>query len=528
MRIFLKKFLDEDFCEIDVKEGTTGEDLCRAYKGKSTYPLVGALYNNHMVHLTEKVKEMDKVQLLDMRSPSAVHIYQHSVILVFLKAAADLLGNAAEFKVCNPVNNGIHIRPRYGNDRLLWGVEKIRNRMEEIISLDLPIKKLEEENTYELDGYVDKSYDFLLPSTGYIYSFELVKYYNGFLLRYPRTDTPGGLPKNKDDNKLLKAFHEADKWESLMGIEYISDLNEAVLSDKIGQLIQVSEAIHEKNIVEIAKDITAKQKRIILIAGPSSSGKTSFANRLAIQLRVNGLKPIAFSTDDYFIDREKMKPDKNGKINFEGLDALDVELFNRDMNDLLACRTVDIPNFNFITGKKEFGQRITKLTSDQPIIIEGIHGLNQKLTEDIDDENKYRIYISPLTSLNIDLHNIVSTSDQRMLRRMIRDYRTRGKSAQVTISDWPKVRGGEDVNIFPYINEADVFFNSVFIYGMAVLKKHAQPLLQQVTVDMPEYPEAERLLKVLSLFETCHEEKMILNNSIIREFIGGSIFFPGE
>ena len=554
MEIFLKRFPEEDFREISVEGSITVEGVYRKFEGDFKYPVVGALRNNTMVHLGAQVKANDRIELLDMRNSSVLFVYQRSVVFLFLKAAHDVLGKDVKVKLCHPVNNGIYARTIEDCEECLSKSEEIKKRMQELIDEDLPFErlhfstnkvmkfldsmKMEEKKNMtkkngksasasmcELDGYIDFWYDYLLPSTGYIYAFDLVRYYDGFLIRYPRADHPEGLPKNKDDLKLLTAFQDADQWETLMGVEYVDDLNKMIKNGKMPELIQVSEAIHEKKIVEIAKEIVEKKKRIILIAGPSSSGKTSFANRLKIQLMVNGLKPIAFSTDDYFINREDLIPDENGRLNFEGLDALEIEMFNRDMNALLAGEQVDIPTFNFITGKKEFGSNITQLNQEQPIIIEGIHGLNDKLTADIPDEEKFKIYISPLTSLNIDNHNIVSTTDERMLRRMVRDYKTRGKSADETIRTWPSVRAGEEENIFPYINEADVFFNSVFIYEMSVLKKYVQPILEEVTVDMEEYPEAERLLRLLKFFDTCKDEKTILNNSIIREFIGGSIFF---
>jgi uridine kinase len=270
--------------------------------------------------------------------------------------------------------------------------------------------------------------------------------------------------------------------------------------------------------------ITQQKKRIVLICGPSSSGKTTFARRLIIQLRVNGLEPLYLGTDDYFVERTQTPVDENGEPNFEDIEALDIELFNRDMNGLLKGDEVDIPTFDFLKGTKVFGKRITRAKKGQPIIIEGIHGLNKQLTADIPDEEKFKIYISPLTQLNIDEHNRIPTTDARMLRRMVRDYQFRGHTAQSTIQAWPKVRKGEDKNIFPYNGEADVFFNSVHIYELNVLKKYAEPLLRSITREEPEYSEAVRMLKFLQYFKTIEDDSIIVNNSIIREFIGGSIF----
>ena len=270
--------------------------------------------------------------------------------------------------------------------------------------------------------------------------------------------------------------------------------------------------------------ITKNKKRIILIAGPSSSGKTTFAQRLCIQLRVNGLEPLYMGTDDYFVEREKTPLDEFGEKNFEELEAVDIELFNANMNDLLAGKTVDLPSFNFMTGHKEFGKRLTSIKSSQPVVIEGIHALNEALTPDIPKEEKFKIYISPLTQLNIDSHNRIVTTDHRMLRRMVRDLKYRGHSAASTIASWPKVRAGEDKNIFPFSNEADVMFNSVHLYEIAVLKKYAQPLLAAITPEEPEYSDAARMLNFLRFFKTVEDDSAIVNNSILREFIGGSIF----
>jgi len=374
------------------------------------------------------------------------------------------------------------------------------------------------------DGFVNFFYGQMVPSAGYIEHFELRKYRNGVLLRFPAPAQPDRLPEYRDDALLYQAFGEAHNWHQLMGISYVAQLREAVESGRIHEIIQISEALHEKKVAQIADVIKEKKKRIILIAGPSSSGKTTFAHRLSIQLKVNGLDPIYLGTDDYFVEREDTPLDEKGEPNFEDIEALDIDLFTRQMNALLAGEEVDIPIFDFITGHKVFGRRKTRLKAGQPIIIEGIHGLNKLLTAGIPAEEKFKIYISPMTQLNIDNHNRIPTTDARMLRRIVRDNRTRGYSARRTIAQWPKVRAGEEKNIFPFNGEADVLFNSVHIYELAVLKKHAEPLLADIPANCEEYAEAQRMLRFLRYFPVLENDSAIVNNSILREFIGGSIF----
>jgi uridine kinase len=376
---------------------------------------------------------------------------------------------------------------------------------------------------YSLDGYKNFFYGLMVPSTGYIQHFELKKYRKGVLLRFPHPKNPNLIPEYVDEIKMYGAFGEATNWGRLMEVSYVADLNKKVRNGQYKELIQLSEALHEKKIAEIADLIAKEKKRIILIAGPSSSGKTTFAKRLLIQLKVNGLKPLYMGTDDYFVEREQTSLDENGEPNFEDLSAIDIKLFNSNMNDLLSGREVDLPTFDFMVGHKNFGKRIIAIKPDQPIIIEGIHALNEKLTSRIADKQKFKIYISPLTQLNIDEHNRIPTTDVRMLRRIVRDYKFRGHSAKSTINAWASVRAGEDKNIFPFSNEANVFFNSVHLYELAVLKKYAEPLLKNIAQDETEYSETQRLLEFLNFFEAIDDDSMIANNSIIREFIGGSI-----
>ncbi|MBQ3612402.1 MAG: nucleoside kinase [Firmicutes bacterium] len=456
---------------------------------------------------------------MDIRKHGDYVIYQNTISMVYLKAAKDVLPDVT-IEIDNSLNKGFYTLPSEPVSK--QQVDAISARMKELIEADLPIIK--EDGIYRLEDHCDYFYGGIAPSTGCAKLFELRKYAEGILLRFPYPTDPDVLPEYHDDKNLHIAFSEAKKWQQLLGVNYMPDLNEKIAGGKAKDLILLSEALHEKKIAEMADMITEGKKRIILIAGPSSSGKTTTAKRLSVQLRVNGLEPLYMGTDDYFVERSETPVDESGKPDYEGLGALDIELFNSNMNDLLAGREVDLPEFDFVKGTKIFGKRIMSIREDQPIIIEGIHALNGKLTEAIPDEEKFRIYISPFTQLNIDMHNRVPTTDARMLRRMVRDYKYRGKSAAGTIDQWSQVRAGEDENIFPFNGEADVVFNTVLTYELAVLKKYAQPLLEEIKEDQPEYSEARRLLELISGFDIIEDERAIPNNSILREFIGGSIF----
>jgi len=456
---------------------------------------------------------------MDIRKHGDYVVYQNTISMVYLKAAKDVLPDI-DVEIDNSLNKGFYtLLSKPVSEQQ---VDAISTRMKELIEADLPIVK--EGNSYKLEEYSDHFYGGIAPSTGCARIFELRKYADGILLRFPYPTAPDELPEYHDDKNLHIAFSEAKKWHQLLGVSYMPDLNKKIAEGKAKEMILLSEALHEKKIAEMADMITEGKKRIILIAGPSSSGKTTTAKRLSVQLRVNGLDPLYMGTDDYFVERSETPLDENGKPDYEGLDALDIKLFNSNMNDLLAGKKVDLPEFDFVNGTKVFGKRIMSIKEDQPIIIEGIHALNGKLTEFIPDEEKFKIYISPFTQLNIDMHNRVPTTDARMLRRMVRDYKYRGKSAAGTIAQWAQVRAGEDENIFPFNGEADVVFNTVHAYELAVIKKYAQPLLKEIREDQPEYSEARRLLELIDGFDVIEDERAIPNNSILREFIGGSIF----
>lgn len=552
MKIVLRLQKDDDFIEIERKGPLPVKDIADEYQKELPYTVLMARVNGKDEELTYMLEEDCKVELLDMRTHSANLAYQHSLSLIYLKAVMDVLGDLA-VEIENSLNNGLYTEIKTKGSITAEQVRAIEKRMREIVDEDLPIvrevysrqeaielwgkynypeksrllektSEVKEAKFYRIEGYRNFFYGLMAPSTGYIEHFELRKYRRGVLLRFPHPSRPDRMPVFKDDRKLYSAFGEANKWQKLLEVAYLPDLNEKIQSGDARELILLSEALHEKKIAEIADKITRRKKRIILIAGPSSSGKTTFARRLCIQLRVNGLSPLYMGTDDYFVERSQTPLGDDGLPNYEDLEALDIQLFNDNMNGLLKGRAVDIPEFDFLEGKKVFGKRITSIRNNQPIVVEGIHALNGKLAEYIDDDEKFKIYISPFTQLNIDVHNRVPTTDARILRRIVRDYKYRGHSAEATLALWPKVRAGEDKNIFPYNGEADVLFNSALVYELAILKKYAEPLLESVPSDSAQYSEAVRMLKFIKFFEVLEEEKDIPNNSIMREFIGGSIF----
>lgn len=431
-------------------------------------------------------------------------------------------------------------------------IRRVSSKMNELVERKLPFKKMnigvdeaiklfEEQkmpdkvklfryrrvskvNVYELDGCYDYFYGYLVPDTGYLTTWSLHSYRGGLVLQLPEKSNPDVVPEFAPQAKLFDTLDWSTKWGQKLGCENVGDLNGAIASGDIKELILVHEALMEKKVAEIASMIAEKPTvKFVMIAGPSSSGKTTFSHRLSVQLRTHGLKPHPIELDNYFVNREFTPKDENGNYNFECLEAIDVEQLNKDMQGLLAGETVEIPRFNFKTGKREYKGDFKKLGPNDILVLEGIHGLNDKLTYSLDPKSKFKIYISALTQLNIDEHNRIPTTDGRLLRRMVRDARTRGASAQKTIGMWASVRKGEEENIFPYQESADVMFNSALIYELAVLKQFAEPLLFGIKPEEPEYEEAKRLLKFLDYFLGISSENLP-NNSIIREFIGGSTF----
>jgi uridine kinase len=401
-------------------------------------------------------------------------------------------------------------------------LRQIERRMWQLVDANLPIEAKGNE-IYGLENYTNCFYGLMPPATGYIYSFALELMRGGVLLRFPHPSDPARLSFYKRDSRIFDAYEEEQDFLDGLQLGQIGDLNRQIGAGSAPDIIRIAEHRHQARIQEIAQKIVGSEKRIILVAGPSSSGKTTFSKRLIKALESLGVpEPLYLGTDDYFVDREFAPRDKKGDYNYEGLDAVDVDLFVRNMMGLLSGETVDLPKYDFITGVKNFGMRECRLKEGQAIVVEGIHALNKKMSAGIEDKVKYKIYISPLTQLNIDDHNRVPSTDVRLLRRMIRDHRTRGNSVLDTIRRWPKVRAGESVNIFPYNNEADEIFNSTLIYELPVLKKYVEPLLKEIKHGEAAYGHAKWLLYFLSLFTPIMEESEIPPESILREFIGGS------
>lgn len=548
------------YTAIEISDEITAEELAERYRKETPWPVVAAIINHEVKPLITPIHENDTVQLLDIRNKQAYLIFQNSLILLFICSVRQILGNV-HVEVMTSLNDGLFLQVmRHGEDGEFQVVDMSEDDvartyfyMKKMVQEDHPIEakmfrrkeameilketgltekyrslqrvKVDETvRIYTLEGYSDFFYNYMVPSTGYVSKFELMKYREGLLLRHPSAQNPGVIPDYVDEYRVYNALKEQRQWNHLLGVQYQADINDRIESGAYRTLIKLSEALHDKKIVEIADRISKEEKKVVLILGPSSSGKTTFAHRLIIQLMVNGMKPLYIGTDDYFVEREETPLDADGQKNYENIDALDLPLFNRQMKDLLEGREVDMPVFNFKTGHKEFGKRKTRLARNGVIVIEGIHAFNHLLTRQLPEESKFRIYISPLTQINLDSHNRIPTTDTRVIRRIVRDNRNRAHTAAMTLHLWPKVREGENKNIFPLSNEADVFFNTVHVYEMAVLKKYAVPLLKEVRQEEEEYAEAQRLLRLFRYVDSLDDESIIAGDSILREFIGGSIY----
>ena len=538
---------------LNIKDGTTYLELAKNFQKKYDHDIVLVLENNKMRELFRKVKDGAAVTFLTTGQIDGYNTYRRSATLLLLKAIYDVEGMDAVrgMKVEFSAGEGYYVSSRKMpvNEETL---ARIENRMKELVGQNLPIEKrsipVEEAiehfarhgmtdkarlfrfrrsssvNVYLLDGFEDYYYGYMVPSTGYLKYFKLIPYDEGFVLEFPPRKTPETFGHFREQPKVFQTLKNSTKWGEILNVGTVGALNEQISEGNVGNIILAQEAIMEKGLGDIAAEIASRpDKKLIMIAGPSSSGKTTFSHRLSIQLMAHGLKPHPIAVDNYFVERVDTPKDENGQYNFECLEAMDIELFNQQMSALLRGEKVFMPTFNFVTGMKEYKGNSLKLGPEDVLVIEGIHCLNDALSYSLPAENKFKIYVSALTQMNIDEHNRIPTTDGRLIRRMVRDARTRGASAQKTISMWPSVRRGEDENIFPYQESADVVFNSALIYELAVLKQFAEPLLFNITEEEPEYYEAKRLLKFLEYFLGVSTEHLP-NNSIVREFVGGSCF----
>jgi uridine kinase len=534
-----------------IDESITLEELLVKFPRKDKPITVAALVNNKLKELSYKIRENDKIKFIDLSNNDGIRIYQRSLSYLLVRSAKEIFTDI-EMKVNYSLSKGLYFGLNYSRVLNENDIQKISKKMREIVAKNdiyekvkvsneeakkvfsffnmqstgdlLDYRKFDYINLYKSDWMKEYFFGYMVPSTGYLKLFELLLYDNGIILRHPTLSSPFKVPKFIESPKIAKVFGEHEKWAAIMNCSYVSSLNRIIKNNGHKELIQIAEVFQEKKIAEIADKITKEGKRVILIAGPSSSGKTTFANRLKIQLRANGINPVTLSTDDYFVERDETPIDENGELDFESIEAVDLKLFNMNLKGILQGEEVFLPEFNFKVGKKEYKGKKMKIGRHQPIIIEGIHGLDPKLTFGIFEKDKFRIYISALTQLNINKHNRVPTTDARLIRRIVRDNNYRGNSASVTLNQWASVRRGEERNIFPYQEDADVVFNSAIIYELAVMKKHVLPLLEEIDKDDKMYMEAVRLLKFLQYFETINDDSLIPCNSILKEFIGGSIF----
>ncbi len=540
---------------IEFPEGTSLIDIYRELGLNMPYGPVSAKVNNKVENLNFRVYYNKDVEFLDITSASGMRTYVRSLCFILVKAVDDLYP-CGTISLEHPVSKGyfckLHIDRTIGLD----DVSRIKKRMQEIINEDLPITRYEQRTEdvikifqergmtdkvkllstsgklysfyYRLGDTLDCYYSSLVPSTGYIKKFDIVKYYDGLLLQIPNKNNPEKIEELIKQEKMLEVFQEHHRWNEILGISTVGDFNIACNEGHAIDLINVSEALQERKIVKIADEIAARQVgknrvKIILISGPSSSGKTTFSKRLSIQLMTNGLKPYPISLDDYFVNRDNTPLDENGNHDFESLYAVDLPFFKKQLDTLLEGDEVELPKFNFSSGMRENSGIKFRLEDNMILILEGIHALNPELTPNIPAENKYKIYVSALTTILLDKHNYIPTTDNRLLRRIIRDSKYRGSSAESTIARWPSVRAGEEKWIFPYQENADAMFNSALLFELAVIKDHIEPILRKVPNNCPEYSEAHRLLHFLSYFVSIQDTELP-PTSLLREFLGGSSF----
>ncbi len=535
------------------EEGTTFQDIARDFQSKYAYPIVLGREENRLFELHKKLDRDYHLNFITTGDALGSKAYKRSVCFMLVKAIHDVCGHNEKCKVKIDFSlskgyfcavSGIVVNQEF--------LDKVKGRMREMVAEALPIRKrniptdaaialfkkhgmhdkeklfgyrrASSVNVYNMNEFEDYYYGYMVPDASYLSYFELYLYDDGFVIQMPERKDPMVVPAFEPHHKLYSVLKESTKWGEMLGIETVADLNEEITKRNIQEMILVQEALQEKKIAEIAtKIVNNPEVKFVLIAGPSSSGKTTFSHRLSIQLRANGLKPHPIAVDNYFVNREDTPKDEDGNYNFECIEAIDINLLNRDLSELLVGKEVELPTYNFKTGKREYSGRKKKLGAQDVLILEGIHCLNDALTYQLPKEHKFKVYISALTQLNIDEHNRIPTTDGRLLRRMVRDARTRGTSARQTIAMWPSVRRGEEENIFPYQEEADVMFDSALIYELAVLKQYAEPVLFGIEKDCEEYIEAKRLLKFLDYFVGIGSEH-VPTNSLLREFVGGGCF----
>jgi uridine kinase len=537
---------------IEVERGKIIYDIFKENYDEQVLPIVLAKINEKYYELTRTLEQEGDFDIVDITTNLGMRTYVRTLQFVLIKAVLELYPEA-RITIEHSLSRGLFGEIHKDKPLTCEDVEKIKIKMKEIIAKDLPIRKLEvskEEairifteykmedklrlldyvlvdkvKLYEMDGRYDYFYGSMAYSTGVIKYFDLTCYEPGFILRYPTENNPTTIPKFVEYKKLARIFYETEQWGNILGVGDVGSLNGKVDNGDIVNIVHVAEGLHEKKIAYIADMIhERKNVKLVLIAGPSSSGKTTFARRLGIQLRVNGFIPIPIGLDDYFVDREKTPKDEYGEYDFESIYALDLELFNEHLEGLLKGEEIEIPTFNFKKGHREWNGHKIKLPENGVLIIEGIHGLNEMLTSSIPKENKFKVYISALTQLNLDNHNRIATTDVRMIRRIVRDFLSRGYGGEQTLKMWPSIRRGEEKNIFVFQEEADVMFNSTLVYELCVLKKYALEELKKITPDSPVYYEALRLRSFLNFFKEV-DMKVVPENSILREFVGGSVFY---
>jgi uridine kinase len=536
---------------LNVSIGSNLSDIFSLFGLKMEYGPISARVNNKVEGMHYRVYKPKDIEFLDLHNSSAIRAYTRTLFFVLNKAAHDLWPDCTVV-IDIPVSNGYYVDVRLDRPVTPDDIHELRQRMQQIIDAAIPIhrhetttedairmfresrsfskvKLLEGSGSlyttyYDIDGYVDYYYGSLLTNTSQLYLFGLEPYYDGMLLRIPSQEDPSKLGAFIRQDKMFEIFKEHHRWQTILGMRTVGDLNDAIAKGRSNQLIQLSEALQEKKIAQIADEIASRKTiKMVLIAGPSSSGKTTTCKRLSVQLAVNGLKPIGISLDDYFLDREQTPRDESGDYDFEHLHALNIPLLNEQMNALLHGEEVELPRYNFQKGKSEWSGKKLQLKGKEVLVVEGIHALNPELTSQIPDEQIFRVYASALTTILLDNHNYVPTTDNRLLRRIIRDYKYRGVSAQETIRRWPSVRNGENRWIFPFQENADAMFNSAMLFELAVIKSQAEPLLEQVPENCVEHAEAYRLRKFLRYIRPIPEDQ-IPPTSLLREFLGGSSF----